>query len=250
MGHLHLVYNKIMSLIELKDISKHYHTGDTETIALTDINLEIKEGEFAAIVGPSGSGKSTLMHILGLLDSPSTGEYILDGKNVLANKDSQLAKLRRNSIGFVFQSFNLLPRLSVLQNVMLPMAYAGVPARKRKDKALKLLKTVGVAERANHRLNQISGGQTQRVAVARSLANGPKLILADEPTGNLDTKASQVIVDLLKNLNKEGHTIIIVTHNPEIAEQTDRIIEIRDGHIVADSKAGTLKAKSHKRMVI
>lgn len=225
-----------MALIEMRNIVKRYKTGDTETVALNGIDLQVETGEFLAIVGPSGSGKSTLMHILGLLDSPTSGEYLIDGEAMHNRPDRQLATLRRNLIGFVFQSFNLLPRLNVIQNVMLPMAYAGVPARQRKQRALQLLGAVDITDRANHRLNQISGGQTQRVAIARALANEPKLILADEPTGNLDTKSSQAIVDLLKQLHQAGNTIIIVTHNPEIAAQTNRVIEIRDGKIVRDGR--------------
>ncbi len=225
-----------MALIELTGVSKHYQSGDTKTAALDGVNLQIESGEFVAIIGPSGSGKSTLMHILGLIDSPTTGGYSLDGKEMQNRSDRELAGLRRDLIGFVFQSFNLLQRLTVVQNITLPMVYAKIPARKRRAKALELLKTVDLLDRADYQTNQISGGQTQRVAVARALANNPRLILADEPTGNLDTKSSQAIVDLLKKLHKSGNTIIIVTHNPEIASQTDRIIEIRDGHVVSDAK--------------
>ncbi len=236
-----------MSLIELRGVQKHYKSGDTVTAALQSIDLDINEGEFVAIVGPSGSGKSTLMHIMGLLDSPTSGTYLLADQQMEKRSDRELAKLRRELIGFVFQQFNLLPRLNVMQNVMLPMVYAKIPVRRRKTRALELLKTVGLSERANFRTNQISGGQTQRVAVARSLANNPKLILADEPTGNLDTKSSQAIVDLLKELNAAGNTIVIVTHNPEIAEQTGRIITVRDGTIVSDSATSKARPRQSQR---
>lgn len=238
-----LRYTNCMALIELSGVTKHYKIGDTDTTVLRDVNLAIEEGEFAAIMGPSGSGKSTLMHILGLLDSPSGGTYTLDGDRMDGRSDRQLARLRRDSIGFVFQSFNLLTRLSVLQNVVLPMVYAGVPVRQRKAKAMKLLETVGVADRAGYGTNQISGGQTQRVAIARALANEPRLILADEPTGNLDTASSDAVIALLQRLHSEGNTIVIVTHNPEIAAKTQRIIEIRDGQIVRDAHRTPTKKK-------
>lgn len=226
-----------MNVIELKNISKVFAPRDAEpTTALKSIDLKINSGEFVAIIGPSGSGKTTLMNILGLLDSPTTGEYILDGEKIGTYKDKELAKLRRDKIGFVFQSFNLLPRLSVIRNVELPMIYKGISAKKRRPNAIALLKLVGLEDRANYRPNQISGGQTQRVAIARALANDPSLILADEPTGNLDTKSSQVVIDELRRLNREQNTtIIIVTHNPEIAEQTDRTITVRDGLVVSDT---------------
>ena len=225
-----------MNVIELKNIGMTFTDREEPTIALLDINLIIAKGEFIAIIGPSGSGKSTLMNVLGLLDTPSSGEYLLDGEPVANFHDSQLAKQRREKIGFVFQSFNLLPRLSVVQNVELPLVYGGLRAKQRRARALELLSLVGLYDRANFKPRQISGGQTQRVAIARALANSPSLILADEPTGNLDTKSSKSIIDELRRLNREtGATIVIVTHNPEIAAQTDRTVTVRDGKIVSDS---------------
>ncbi len=226
-----------MNVIELKHIGKTFTDRAEPTVALVDISLTIEEGEFIAIIGPSGSGKSTLMNVLGLLDSPTEGDYLLDGNAVGGYRDNQLAKLRREKVGFIFQSFNLLPRLSVLQNVELPLIYAGKRGKARRKQALDLLRLVGLEDRANYRPNQISGGQTQRVAIARALANKPSLLLADEPTGNLDTKTSDAVIAELRRLNRDqGTTIIIVTHNPEIAAQTDRTVTVRDGKIVTDAQ--------------
>ncbi|GAC1370040.1 MAG: ABC transporter ATP-binding protein [Candidatus Saccharimonadales bacterium] len=226
-----------MNVIELKDLGVTFTDREEPTIALQHINLTIAKGEFVAIIGPSGSGKSTLMNVLGLLDTPTSGEYLLDGEVVANFHDKQLAALRLDKIGFVFQSFNLLTRLSVVQNVELPLVYRKIRPKVRRARALELLDLVGLKERAHYKPNQISGGQTQRVAIARALANEPSLILADEPTGNLDTKSSTAIIDELRRLNREtGATIIIVTHNPEIADQTDRTVTVRDGEIVSDSK--------------
>lgn len=226
-----------MNVIELKGIGKTFTDRAEPTHALHDINLTIAPGEFIAIIGPSGSGKSTLMNLIGLLDTPTAGTYHLDGELASDLGDSRLAQLRRNKIGFVFQSFNLLPRLSVVQNVELPLVYSRIRGKARRARALEMLKLVGLAERANYRPNQISGGQTQRVAIARALVNDPSLILADEPTGNLDSKSSRAIIDELRRLNREHHaTIVIVTHNPEIAELTDRVVTVRDGQITSDKK--------------
>lgn len=225
-----------MNVIELEGLSKTFTDRAEPTVALTGINLVVRQGEFVAIIGPSGSGKSTLMNIIGLLDSPSEGRYLLDGQDVSNLSDRKLSSVRRDKIGFIFQSFNLLPRLTVQGNVELPMVYAGIRGRKRHQRALELLDLVGLKDRAGYRPNQISGGQTQRVAIARALANQPSLVLADEPTGNLDTKASAAIIDELRRLNREtGATIVIVTHNPEIAELTDRTVTVRDGQIVSDT---------------
>jgi putative ABC transport system ATP-binding protein len=218
-------------MIEVKDIKKTYKTGDIEFEALRGVSFAIKDGEFVAIMGPSGSGKSTLMHILGGLDTPTSGTYILDKKDVSTLSDDELADIRRDKIGFVFQSFNLLPRTTVLRNVMLPLVYDGIEPKERETKAKKALFLAGLDE--GHFLNlsnQLSGGQIQRVAIARALVNDPSLVLADEPTGNLDSKTSEVVLGTFQRLNKElGRTIILITHEQDIAEHADRILFIRDG---------------------
>lgn len=212
-------------------------------MALKDVSFCIEEGEFVAIVGPSGSGKSTLMHILGALDTPTSGEYFLDGKNVSELSDDELANIRKNKIGFVFQSFNLLPRTTVLRNVMLPLIYANISKEEREKKARAALKNAGMDESHFYHLsNQISGGQMQRVAIARALVNNPALILADEPTGNLDTKTGGIVLGTFQRLNEDHHhTIILITHEHDVAEYADRIILIRDGKIVEDRKNGSKK---------
>lgn len=222
-------------MINVKNITKIYKSGDLETTALKGVSFEIEKGEFVAIMGPSGSGKSTLMHILGALDSPSSGEYILDGENVSALKDDELAEIRNKKIGFIFQAFNLLPRTSALKNVVLPMRYAGIPKEERYKRAEKYLRMVGLGERMNHGSNQLSGGQQQRVAIARGLAMNPAILLADEPTGNIASDQAEEIIEIFQDLNDEGHTIVMITHEPDIAEHAKRIIHVKDGRVVEDS---------------
>lgn len=221
-------------MIKLEGISKVYETGKIRVEALKEINLHIRDGEFVAIMGPSGSGKSTLMNIIGCLDRPSAGSYLLDGMDVSELSENKLAHIRNRSIGFVFQSFNLLARTSALKNVELPMVYAGEKRGTMRQKALELLAKVGLSDRADHVSSELSGGQRQRVAIARALANDPSIILADEPTGNLDTKSGEEIMELFTRLNEEGKTIIIVTHEMEIAQYCKRAISFRDGVIVKD----------------
>lgn len=220
-----------MALIELRSVSKIYRIGEEEIRALDDVSLDIEGGEFISIIGPSGSGKSTLMHLLGCLDTPSLGTISLDGTMIQNATARQLAGIRNCKIGFVFQSFNLLPKSNVLQNVELPMIYSGVSGKERRDRATEALKMVGLENRAKHRPLQLSGGQQQRVAIARALVNNPKIVFADEPTGNLDSHTGEAILDLFRKLSEEGRTIALVTHDPEIAAVTPRKIEIRDGRI-------------------
>jgi putative ABC transport system ATP-binding protein len=222
-------------------------TGDLETVALDDVSFKINKGEFVAIMGPSGSGKSTLMHILGALDRPTRGSYILDGETVENLEDDELADIRNRKIGFVFQAFNLLPRTTTLKNVMLPMMYAGIPKQEREETAKKYLTMVGLGDRMYHTSNQISGGQQQRVAIARALVLNPALILADEPTGNIATAQAEEVMAIFQKLNDEGHTIVMITHEPDIAEHAKRIIHVRDGKIVADSKDHAQR-KVHKKI--
>jgi len=223
-------------LLTVKDIEKTYNTGEISFKALKGISLKIEKGEFTSIMGPSGSGKSTFMNILGCLDKMDKGEYILNGKDVTDLTENDLAYVRNKEIGFVFQAFNLLPRMTILDNVELPMVYAGLPLKERKERALSALERVGLIDRINHRPNEISGGQKQRVAIARAIVNNPSVIMADEPTGNLDTKSSLDIMRIFQNLNEEGSTIIMVTHEPDIAKYTKRVVKFRDGHIVSDEK--------------
>jgi len=224
-------------MIEVRDLQKIYQTGDIETRALGGVSFTINDGEFVAIMGPSGSGKSTLMHILGCLDTPTSGTYVLDGEDVSTLSGDQLSNVRKRKIGFIFQSFNLLPRTTVLRNVMLPLTYANVPEAERVERAKRALTAAGLDEsRYENKSNQLSGGQIQRVAIARALVNDPALILADEPTGNLDSKTTEVVLDTFEGLNREhGRTIIIITHEEEVAAHANRIIRVRDGLIQSDT---------------
>lgn len=235
-------------MITCTNITKTYVTADVETPVLRGVSFTINKGEFVAIMGPSGSGKSTLMHILGALDAPTTGTYTLDGHDVGGMKDDELAAIRRAKIGFVFQSFNLLSRSTVLRNVMLPLVYAEVSKKERLLRAHMALRAAGLDEnRWMHRSNQLSGGQMQRVAIARALVNQPSIILADEPTGNLDTKTGDIVLGTFQRLNaEEGHTIVLITHEPTVAEHAHRIIHIQDGVIVSDKKNTPKRATTHQ----
>ncbi len=221
-------------MIDLKNVVKIHQTGDEELIALKNISLHINEGEFTAIMGPSGSGKSTMMNILGLLDRFDEGDYILNGKNVTHLTSNESAHVRNKNLGFVFQSFNLMPRMTLLENVALPMVYAGVPAKERKERALEALTQVGLENRIKHRPNAISGGQKQRVAIARAIVNKPAVLMADEPTGNLDSKTTLEIMSIFQRLNREGTTVVMVTHEPDVAKYTKRIVSFKDGEIQDD----------------
>lgn len=227
-------------VIELTGIKKIYQVGGQEVAALAGIDLNIEKGEFAALMGPSGSGKSTLMNILGCLDRPTVGSYKLDGQEVATLSDDELAVTRNRRIGFVFQNFNLLSRISAADNVALPLVYAGVGRKEREEKAKKILDAVGLGDRAEHQPNELSGGQRQRVAIARALVNDPHIIMADEPTGNLDTKSTKEIMEIFEGLHKEGRTIILVTHEPDIAACASRQLLVRDGLITRDAGKGEI----------
>ncbi len=226
--------NKVV--IAIRDISKVYRMGAEVIKALKSVSLDINHNEYVALMGPSGSGKSTLMNILGCLDSPSTGSYILNNIDVSRMDDGDLAEVRNKQIGFIFQTFNLLPRLSSLDNVALPLVYAGISKNQRRDKAAEALNKVGLGDRMSHKPNELSGGQRQRVAIARALVNNPSIILADEPTGNLDTKTSIEIMSIFEDIHNAGNTVILVTHEPDIAEHAHRIVRLRDGLIESDEK--------------
>jgi putative ABC transport system ATP-binding protein len=228
-----------MALIETRDLWKTYEMGDEKVHALSGVSIELERGEYVAIMGPSGSGKSTLMNLIGCLDTPSKGSYLLNGKQVSEMNDDELARIRNEEIGFVFQTFNLLPRATALHNVELPLIYAGVPARTRAERAGQALDKVELGDRKLHRPNQLSGGQRQRVAIARALVNNPSILLADEPTGNLDTKTGVEIMSLFERLHEAGNTIIIVTHEAEVAVHAHRTVSIRDGKVENDVRRGS-----------
>lgn len=223
-------------VISLKDIRKSYYLGKQELPVLKGINLTINSNEYVALMGPSGSGKSTLMNIIGCLDTPTAGQYILNGKDVSRMEDDELADVRNVEIGFVFQQFNLLPRLTAWENVAMPLIYAGIGKKEREERAREMLAKVGLGDRAHHKPNEISGGQSQRVAIARALINNPSLILADEPTGNLDTKTSVEIMELFSQIHSQGNTVVLVTHEEDIANYTHRIVRIRDGVVETDKR--------------
>ena len=238
-------------IIETVDLKKIYGMGDIQVAALDGLSIRIKEGEFVSVMGPSGSGKSTLMNILGCLDRPSEGQYILNDEDVSEFDKVELADIRNKQLGFIFQSYNLLPRMSALENVILPMVYQrenNLPQEEREEKAMAALDSVGLADRAHHLPKELSGGQQQRVAIARALVNDPVLILADEPTGNLDSRSSLEILELLHDMHDRGRTIMMVTHEPEIAEHTERIVRIRDGKLDADHRNGTNSQKMKQKL--
>jgi putative ABC transport system ATP-binding protein len=228
-------------MIKMHDLTKAYRTSDVETTALSHINIEVEAGEFIAIMGPSGCGKSTLLNVLGMLDSPDGGNYLFGGEDVASYSESQLAEIRKNNIGFIFQSFNLVDELTVAENVMLPLLYQKVAARERDERVQAVLQRVGIAHRADHRPQQLSGGQQQRVAVARAVVTNPKLILADEPTGNLDSTNGEEVLDLLNQLNGDGTTIIMVTHDQSHADHASRVVNMLDGRVLSENVVGMQK---------
>lgn len=239
-----------MAVIELTEVSKLYGFGDATTLALNEVNLSIDRGEFVAIMGPSGCGKTTLMNMIGLLDRPSHGDYLLDGRKVSRLRANQSAKIRRDTIGFIFQSYNLLPRLTVLDNVALPLTYKGMSLTKRLKLASNMLERVGVQDREYFLPSQLSGGQTQRAAIARALVNNPKIIIADEPTGNLDSASSRLVMELLADIHKMGNTVLFVTHNPELTRYATRVVYMHDGSIIHDEKTALGRVASRARKVL
>jgi len=239
-----------MALIELEDVSKLYGFGDATTLALDEVTLKIDKGEFVAVMGPSGCGKSTLMNVIGLLDRPSHGNYKLDGKAVARLRANQAAKIRRDTIGFIFQSFNLLPRLTALENVALPLAYKGMTLTRRLKQASQMLERVGIQSREYFLPSQLSGGQAQCAAIARALVNNPKLIIADEPTGNLDSESSRLVMELLGDIHKMGNTILFVTHNPELTRYATRVVYMHDGSIIHDEKTALGRVATTARKVL
>jgi putative ABC transport system ATP-binding protein len=239
-----------MTLIELQEVSKLYGFGDATTLALDEVNLKINKGEFVAVMGPSGCGKSTLMNVIGLLDQPSHGDYRLEGKPVARLRPNQAAKIRRDTVGFILQSFNFLPRLTVLENVALPLAYKGVSVTRRTKLASQMLERVGVQNREYFLPGQLSGGQAQSAAIARALVNNPKLIIADEPTGNLDSSSSRLVMELLADIHKMGNTVLFVTHNPELTRFATRVVYMHDGSIIHDEKTALGQVAPQARKVL
>ncbi len=228
-------------LISLHDVHRVYDMGQEQVRALDGITLDIDEGEYVAVMGPSGSGKSTLMNLIGCLDTPSSGSYLLKGQEVAGMDDDELARIRNSEIGFIFQTFNLLPRSDAVQNVELPLIYAGVTRRERRHRAIEALKAVGLTDRMHHRPNELSGGQRQRVAIARALVNDPSILMADEPTGNLDSRTGEEIMAVINNLHHGGKTVLLVTHEEDLALQADRVIRLRDGKVVTDQRVAAVK---------
>jgi putative ABC transport system ATP-binding protein len=229
----------VQTLISLSDIEKVYAMGETRVRALDGVSVDIDPGDYVAIMGPSGSGKSTLMNVIGCLDTPSAGSYRFKGREIARLDDDALAQIRNSEIGFIFQTFNLLPRADALRNVELPLVYSGATRKEREDRAREALRAVGLADRVHHRPNELSGGQRQRVAIARALVNRPSLLLADEPTGNLDSRTGEEILALIDRLHERGNTIVLVTHEESLAERAARVVRLRDGKIVSDARNGT-----------